>query len=221
MNEQAEAQPAFEKAMYGALLRQKRIEIGYRKAENFVADLEAIGYKMSRAALYRIERGEQEPTASFLVASSILLYGETLCSDLINPCIPQGWADPLSSDSIMRIIKKNKVLESRRPRQTSDASERAARYDEIMNGLTSYDFDVFPNGNCDEDHMYISVAYGPKIGEYSDIESYEINDKEDIEHAILNFLKAYEYDLPGSEIVKLVDHSMKKLKPTLSDYGID
>ncbi len=79
MDDSNEMQPAFEKTMYGALLRQKRIEVGYRKAEEFVADLDAIGFKISRAALYRIERGEQEPTASFLIASSILLFGETIC----------------------------------------------------------------------------------------------------------------------------------------------
>ena len=160
MGETNETQPAFEKAMYGALLRQKRIEMGYRKAEDFVADLEAIGFKISRAALYRIERGEQEPTASFLIASSILLFGETICSDLLNPCIPQEWADPLSSDAIMRIIGRNGVLASRKTRRNASMAERAARYDEIMSSLSSFDFDVFANSRCDDEHMFITVAYG-------------------------------------------------------------
>lgn len=221
MGETNETQPAFEKAMYGALLRQKRIEMGYRKAEDFVADLEAIGFKISRAALYRIERGEQEPTASFLIASSILLFGETICSDLLNPCIPQEWADPLSSDAIMRIIGRNGVLASRKTRRNASMAERAARYDEIMSSLSSFDFDVFANSRCDDEHMFITVAYGAGGDEYGDLESYEITSREDVERAILNYLKAYGYELPGIEIAKLVDHSMKRLEPTLEDYGIE
>ena len=188
--------------------------------EEFVADLDAIGFKISRAALYRIERGEQEPTASFLIASSILLFGETICPDLLNPCIPQEWADLLSSDAIMRIIGRNGVLASRKTKRNASIAERAARYDEIMNSLSSFDFNVFANRRCDDEHMFITVAYGAGGDEYGDLESYEITNREDVERAILNYLKAYGTS-SGVEIAKLVDHSMKRLEPTLEDYGIE
>lgn len=210
---------SFEKRMYGALLRHKRMETGYRKVDEFVEDLNAIGCSISKAALYRIERGEQEPPIGFWLASNLVLQGDIGSLDLVKPCIPLDWVDPVSSDEAMRILKKNRLLHRVLAPDACEES-KADRYDAIMSGLNSYDFEVFPNGNCDEDHLYITVATGYDFAseEFDDLESFEITDPEDIERAVISFLKRHAYQLDGAEVEKLVNHAERKVMPALAQY---
>lgn len=210
--------PSFDCAMYGALLRHKRMEIGYRKADDFVADLKEVGYSISRAALYRIERGEQEPPVSFFAAANLVLYGRVDELDLIESCMPQGWFDPLESDDVLRVLKGNGVLKRLAQTQSTSVEQRAAAYEEIMNRLNAFDFSVWKNGSSTDDRLCITVAEGAPGEIIGNAESYEIDEKEDIERAVLNFLKNYGYELPGREIVKLVDYANRKIGPELEWY---
>lgn len=219
---EVEETTSFEKNMYGALLRNKRLGAGYRKADDFIKDLHLIGCKVSKAALYRIERGEQEPPIDFLLAANLILFGDLYSQEILNACIPSRWNDPLNSDDILRILKKNGLLGNLLNKQENSLS-RAAFYDEMMSGLNSFDFEVFTNGNCDENHLYITVAtgYDSDMEEYEDLESFEIRYPEEIERAIISFLKRHNYRLEGSEIEKLVKHGERKILPVLADYAKD
>ena len=208
----------FDGRMYGALLRHKRMEVGYRKAEQFISDLEEVGYKISKAALYRIERGEQEPPLGFLLAANIVLYGNAKSFDLINPCVPQEWLEPFEQDDILRVLKQNGVIDRYKPDGEMNLDDRAARYDSIMSGFNSYDFVVFPNGSCTENELYITIATGTMGAVNADSESFQIESEEDIERAVIAYLKAEDYFLPGEEIVKLVDYAKRKTLPTLKEY---
>lgn len=217
---ETEETTSFEKGIYGALLRNRRMELGYRKAEDFIEDLHLIGCDVSRAALYRIERGEQEPPINFFLASNLILCGQLNSLDLINPCIPSEWIDPIDSDIMMRLMKKNDLLKNLL-NESDDSPSKAARYDDIMDGLNSYDFEIFPNGSCDENHLYITIAtgYAHELEEYDDLESFEIQDPEDIERAVIGFLKRHNYSLEGSEIEKLVQYGERKILPILAEYA--
>ena len=209
----------FEKQMYGALLRHKRMEIGYRKVDQFAADLNAIGCTVSKAALYRIERGEQEPPSEFLLASNLILTGDTNSRELIDPCIPTCWSNPEDSDEVMRILKRNGLLNKVLGFEKKDDS-KAAYYDSIMAELNSYDFEVFINSRSNEDHLYITVAtgYNFEMEEFDDLEGFEISVPEDIERAVIGFLKRHAYQLDGSEVEKLVKHAERKILPVLEEY---
>lgn len=211
----------FDCRMYGALLRHKRMEVGYRKADDFVADLKEIGYFISRAALYRVERGEQEPPIGFIAASNLVLFGSIRSVELIEPCVPQGWCEPPSSDEVMRVLKKNGALSRLVRADDKDTAARAAAYEMALDGLNAYDFNVFVNAHSTDDELYMSVAIGADECSESgwvDCESYEVNASEDIERAVINFLKTYGYELPGTEVVKLVDYAYRKVGPVLAEY---
>ncbi|WP_270296729.1 hypothetical protein [Eggerthella sinensis] len=210
---------SFEKTVYGALLRNKRIKAGYRKADDFIKDLHLAGCKVSKAALYRIERGEQEPPVDFLLAANLILFGDLYSQEILSACIPDAWNDPLNSDDVLRILKKNSLLGNLLSKPENSVS-RAALYDEIMSGLNSFDFEVFTNAHCDENHLYMTVAtgYNSDMEEYEELESFEIRYPEEIERAIISFLKRHDYRLEGSEVEKLVKYGERKILPALADY---
>lgn len=206
---------AFDGAMYGALLRHRRMELGYRKASEFVSDLKEVGYAVSIPALYRIERGEQEPTVAFIASANLILYGDATCPILIKSCIPQEWVDPASSDDVLRVLKKNGLLSVLANNESDEIAKRAADYNRAMEELSALDFEVFPNSHCTDDQLFITVATGRYDDEWEDLESVEITEPGDIERAVVSFLKRHEYRLPGEEIVKLVDYAYRKIMPQL------
>lgn len=210
---------SFDGQMYGALLRHKRMEVGYRRADQFVGDLRSVGCNVSKAALYRIERGEQEPTVGFFMASNLILFGDMCSSNLAKACVPESWDSPALSDELMRIMKRNGLLD--KVLGTGQKAEsRADFYEEIMNGLSSYDFEVFPNSQSDEEHLYVTVAtgYNHEYEEYEELESFEIKDADDIERAVLSFLKRHDFQLSGIEAEKLVRHAKRRVLPELTEY---
>lgn len=218
---EGDSRTTFDCRMYGALLRHKRMEVGYRKADDFVADLGEIGYSISRAALYRVERGEQEPPIGFIAASNLVLFGAIGSVELIEPCVPQGWCEPSSSDEVMRVLKKNGALSRLVQADDKNTAVRAKAYEMALDGLNAYDFNVFVNARSTDDELYMSVSIGPDefIDDgWADCESYEVNDREDIERAVINFLKTCGYELPGTEVVKLVDYAYRKVGPVLAEY---
>lgn len=214
----------FSRSMYGALLRYQRLEAGYRKGDDFVSDLAALGIDVPVATLYRIERGDQEPTFAFISAANLLLFGNVHSGSITNPCLPVEWVRPDTSENVMRVLSRNGALERGADRSGGEDAERAKYYEEIMSTTNSFDFDIFPNGHCDEDHLYMTIRYGEYDELYPEdtvMESYEIIDREDIERSIINFLKTNELVLSGEEIVNLVKYGERKMADQLKAYEIE
>lgn len=211
----------FDKRMYGALLRLYRLEAGYKKIDDFLNALSVAGVDMSKATLYRIERGDQEPSIAFALATNLLLLGNIYNGKIIDSCIPESWIMPEKSLGIIHELKRSGVLRRRQDDDGAEMVDKAAYYDQLMSSPSSFDFDVFANNNCTDDRLFISVRYG--LGDecgYEDVESYEISGYDDIERSIVHFLKARQFTLPGEEIVKLIQYGQRKLVPLLEEYDI-
>lgn len=219
INESIKGDSAFNKSMYGALLRHQRMEHGYRKGEDFIADLSLIGLDIPKSTLYRIERGVQEPTPAFIMATNLLLLGNIHSGKIVDACIPEAWVAPDASGIVMRLLKKNDVFNKPACFDRS-STERAAYYEEIMSGVNSYDFDIFPNNNCTEDELYMTVMYGRNNDLAPELESYLIEDSDDVERSIINFLKTHDFDLSGKEVDKLVRYGQRKMKSQLEEHEI-
>lgn len=216
-------EPRFDRRMYGALLRHMRMESGYRKGEDFTADLSEIGLDIPVATLYRYERGEQEPTFEFISAANLLLFGDAHSDEITGPCIAEDWSQPSSSDAVMRVLKRSGAL-NRLPNKSSMISaDRAAHYDKIMSSTNSYDFEIFPNGHCTDDELHMTVRYGDfdeSLPEMAEMESYQIEGPEDIERAVINFLKSHDFNIPGEEIDKLIQYGNRRMRAQLEAYGL-
>lgn len=205
----------FDRKIYGALLRYQRLAAGYRKGDEFVRDLVHFGIDMPVATLYRIERGDQEPNYSFIAAANLLLFGDMHSGKIVDACVPDLWSNPEQSPSLMSILSKNGALHRRDEASYDEVTKDASYYENLLTTTCSYDFDVFPNGSCDEDHLFMSVKYGEH-----DLESYEITSPDDVERAIINFLKSYDIDISGEEIRDLIRFGKRKMKGALQDYEI-
>lgn len=216
-------EPQFDKRMYGALLRHMRMEAGYRKGEDFIADLSELGLSIPVATLYRYERGEQEPTFEFISAVNLLLFGNAHSDEITGSCISEDWTQPSSSDTVMRVLKRSGALNRLPNKSGIAAADRAAHYDKIMSSTNSYDFKIFPNLNCTDDELHMTVRYGAfneELPEMSEMESYQIECSEDVERAIINFLKSHDFDISGEEIDKLVQYGNRRMQPQLEAYGL-
>ena len=120
----------------------------------------------------------------------------------------------------MRVLRKSGAL-LKSPDSAVSAAERARHYEDILSSVNSYDFDVFPNAKCTEEELYMTVRYGPgspEFAELQDIESYLIEDPEDIERSVLNFIKCREFDISGEEVDRLVKYAERKMRPQLEAY---
>lgn len=85
---------AIDKELFGMLVRRNRLNLGYRRAEDFVNIMEMItGYSISKDALYRIETGKATPTIDFLVAFNIMLGKPAFDTSIIEMCLPKSWSD--------------------------------------------------------------------------------------------------------------------------------
>lgn len=213
----------FDRRMYGALLRHMRMEAGYRKGEVFVADLAEIGLTIPVATLYRYERGDQDPTFEFISAVNLLLFGNTHSGVITDSCVPEEWSQPMSSDTIMRILKRNGAIN--RISDTGDmaANERASYYSRIMAGINSYDFDVYANDSSTDSDLYMTVIYGKFDDLFpgeTEMESYHIEFPEDVERAILHFLKSRNFEISGEEIDKLIQFGKRRMESQLKAYEI-
>ncbi|MEY8460121.1 hypothetical protein AALA69_03205 [Eggerthellaceae bacterium 24-137] len=215
-------EPAFDRKMYGALLRHRRMEGGYKKVEDFIDALLDIGLDIPKATLYRIERGDQEPAFAFISAANLVLFGDVHSGIITDSCIPEEWSSPEDSDAVMRVLRKGGVIQKYSDNSAS-ASERARYYEELLKSTNSYDFDVFPNNSCTKDDLFMTVRYGygdPGMADPDDIESYQITDLEDVERSILNFIKCRDFDISGEEIDRLIKYGQRKMKPHLIEYGL-
>lgn len=99
--------------LYGALVRNRRIKLGFKTAESFSAPLwQRTRVYISRDALYKIEQG-RTPDAQQFMALNLVLFNDFFPMDrIIRACMSTEWeyiinhnpardrseADPLSLD---------------------------------------------------------------------------------------------------------------------------
>lgn len=76
MNDEQNGSITFNMPIYGALLKNARLKHGFRRAEDFIAEIERkTGYVVSRDVYYRLEKGAREPEISLYFAINLTLYG--------------------------------------------------------------------------------------------------------------------------------------------------
>ena len=82
---------AIDWSLYGALVRNKRVKMGFKKAEHF---RDWVFYrtraKIGIDTLYKIEQGKT-PNVVFFFAINIALDGEMLPDWFINMCVSEEW----------------------------------------------------------------------------------------------------------------------------------
>lgn len=83
---------SIDRELFGMLVRRNRLNLGYRKAEEFVKIMEKVtGYALSRDGLYRIETGKSTPTIDFIIAFNIMMGKPAFDSTLLDMCLPNEW----------------------------------------------------------------------------------------------------------------------------------
>lgn len=87
-------EPTIDLTLYGALLKRARLNLGYRRAEDFVDAMKrATGYTVSKDIVYRMESGKKEPTINFVIAMNIMLGLPTTDFSMVEMCMPKEWTD--------------------------------------------------------------------------------------------------------------------------------
>lgn len=97
--DEEELEPSIDLFLYGALIKKKRLDLGYRKAEDFVDAMKIkTGYEVSKDILYRMEAGKREPTINFLIAFNMMCGKPLLDSSILEMCLPREWVEQSSED---------------------------------------------------------------------------------------------------------------------------
>ena len=87
-----ETAPMFDWGLYGMVVRKRRIELGYKKAEYFAASIwRRTRFDISRDSLYKIEQGKQVPTGTQVLAINMALYGHPFPDELFDICATRAW----------------------------------------------------------------------------------------------------------------------------------
>ncbi|TNU89038.1 helix-turn-helix transcriptional regulator [Eggerthella lenta] len=87
-------EPTIDLSLYGALLKRARLNLGYRRAEDFVAAMKCVtGYDVSKDIVYRMENGKKEPTINFMIAMNLMLGLPATDFSMAEMCIPKEWND--------------------------------------------------------------------------------------------------------------------------------
>ncbi len=82
----------FDWALYGMIVRKRRVELGYKKAEHFAASVwRRVRFEISRDSLYKIEQGKQVPTGMQVIALNMALFGQPFPEELFEICASRGW----------------------------------------------------------------------------------------------------------------------------------
>lgn len=82
----------FDWGLYGAVVRKRRIELGYKKAEHFAESVwRRVRFEISRDSLYKIEQGKQIPTGMQTLAINMALFGSPFPDELFEICASRGW----------------------------------------------------------------------------------------------------------------------------------
>lgn len=217
----------FDRAIYGAILRQQRIAAGYRNAEDFLSDLETIGLIMPKARFYRIERGDQTPPIEFVLASNLLLCGDAFSPGIIEYCINDKLKDPWGNADTARMLAKHRIATARPSSFENAIAKRLNEtdYESLLNKTSWFDYKVFVNDQTSENQLFISIADADH--DFDDFDpfddsfaSYPIVCIDDIEKAVVQHLKRDNVRLPNSEIKKLIEYTAKVVAPYAEKYSI-
>lgn len=90
----------FDTQLYGLLIRKKRIDMGYRKAEDFAKTVyRRTRVRITRDMLYKIERGKQVPDCVQFMALNIVLTGRPIPGEFIEICASNEWKALVKEES--------------------------------------------------------------------------------------------------------------------------
>lgn len=82
----------FDWSIYGHIIRKRRVELGYRKAEDYAIVVRLrTNLNISRDILYKIEQGKQKPDADQFLALNIALFGKLLPEEVMKKCQSREW----------------------------------------------------------------------------------------------------------------------------------
>lgn len=83
----------FDTELYGLLIRKKRIDSGYRRAEDFAKSVyRRTRVRITRDMLYKIEQGRQTPDCVQFMAINLALTGKLFPNELIRLCTSREWS---------------------------------------------------------------------------------------------------------------------------------
>lgn len=84
----------FDWGLYGMLIRKRRIDIGYKKAEFFAKSIwRRARVAISRDTLYKIEQGRQIPDALQFMGINMALYGVPFSEEVMQLCMSNEWKE--------------------------------------------------------------------------------------------------------------------------------
>ena len=84
----------FDWSLYGTLIRKRRIDLGYKKAEAFTQSIwRRTRVAISRDTLYKIEQGRQTPDATQFMAINIALGGDPFFPWATSLCLSVEWRE--------------------------------------------------------------------------------------------------------------------------------
>lgn len=82
----------FDWGLYGMLVRKKRIDLGYKKAEEFAASIwRRTRIHVSRDSLYKIEQGRQIPDGNQFMGINMALCGNPFYPEITGMCMSNEW----------------------------------------------------------------------------------------------------------------------------------
>lgn len=87
----------FDWDLYGMILRKKRTDLGFKKAEDFTEGIwRRTRVRISRDTLYKIEQGRQIPDATQFMALNIATCFDPFDANTTNLCMSQEWKEVVS-----------------------------------------------------------------------------------------------------------------------------
>lgn len=174
MRTERDFQP-FDWALYGMLLRKKRLDLGFRKAEEFAASIwRRTRVRISRDTLYKIEQGKQIPDAEQFMAINLALSQvlfDTQTADLclspewrgiVGSCIPETWKEENAEAAWQQ---KTGVGDLSAFHSELSDGELLALYDASASEIASDDAELFSAATDDKWHSaihgHIEAIHGP------------------------------------------------------------
>ncbi|WP_080797902.1 hypothetical protein [Arabiibacter massiliensis] len=167
----------FDWELYGLLVRKARIDMGYKKAEDFAESVwRRTRVRMSRDILYKIEQGRQIPDASQFMALNLAVSDSLFYPDVTDMCTSRSWKQIAGGDGIPDEWKKENseeawaertgMRDARDLEHMPAAEEARALLSEKANDLANDRPELFDSGEADSDwhnalETYLAETYGP------------------------------------------------------------
>lgn len=78
----------FDWKLYGSVIRLKRRELGYKKADDFLKELESReGLVIKKPTYYKMEQGNQPPSVEQFLCINEILYDDPFPRNSLSVCI--------------------------------------------------------------------------------------------------------------------------------------